>query len=311
MRPRRRVQRVCLAVAAVAITGACGSGEIEVGSAGQADGDGVVTTVATTEEPTEDDVGQALAEAGDREEAEEISGQTDEDRAADEKAADEAWRAGLDRVKEGDDEAAVIEFTAAIELNPDNYEYYYDRATSYYYLFRYDDAIADYDLAIQLEPNNSELYSDRGVAKVESGDAEGGILDYDKAIELRPSYDKALANRAIAKDDLGRYEDSLIDYQLAIDANPNNAVTYVNRAVSHDGNGFIDLAIADLDTALEISPDYAFALYVRGVLHGDNGDLELALADFERFLEVSLPLDPNREFVEQAVADLEAGANPF
>ena len=56
--------------------------------------------------------------------------------------------------KKGDYDQAIADFSRAIELNPDNAEYWYDRGAAYLRKRDYNQAIADYARACQLAPDN-------------------------------------------------------------------------------------------------------------------------------------------------------------
>ena len=58
--------------------------------------------------------------------------------------------------KRGDYDQAIADFSRAIELNPDNAEYWHDRGAAYFRKGDYDRAIADYARACQLAPGNSQ-----------------------------------------------------------------------------------------------------------------------------------------------------------
>ena len=63
-------------------------------------------------------------------------------------------RGGAYLDKKGDYDQAIADFSRAIELNPDNAEYWHDRGAAYFRKGDYDQAIADYAHACQLAPGN-------------------------------------------------------------------------------------------------------------------------------------------------------------
>lgn len=51
-------------------------------------------------------------------------------------------------------------------------------------LGNYNGAIVDFSKAIEIDPNDAVTYDYRGVAKVKRGDFSRSIIDYNKSIEL-------------------------------------------------------------------------------------------------------------------------------
>ena len=59
--------------------------------------------------------------------------------------------------------------------------------------------------AIDLEPNNPDFYHNRGFSQRKMGNYEAAITDYTKAIELDENHFKAYYNRAFSYDKLHQY----------------------------------------------------------------------------------------------------------
>jgi hypothetical protein len=122
------------------------------------------------------------------------------------KLADQHYKSGLAHVKLGyvpfslascpsgrpsecvDDNfrAGIQEFTQAIQLDPDNALYYYQRGFTYYSstFTEYEAAIRDFTQAIRLDPDNALYYYQRGRAYADRGNALQGLKDWDVACGL-------------------------------------------------------------------------------------------------------------------------------
>jgi tetratricopeptide (TPR) repeat protein len=68
---------------------------------------------------------------------------------------------------------ALVDYSAAIKMEPDNSYYRRSRAHILHRLGRYREAIADYDVAIQIEPNVQRTLSDREKALAQAQLDEG------------------------------------------------------------------------------------------------------------------------------------------
>ncbi len=154
---------------------------------------------------------------------------------------------GIAKVKKGDWDSAIADFTRAIVLHSKN-------AYAYAYLGYakeskgdWDGAIADCSKAIELDPSIAQAYAIRGSATAKRGDLGGAITDYDKAIELEPKIAFAYNNRGLAKAKKGDWDGAIADCSKAIELDPNYIDAYSNRAAAKKAKG--DQAAADEDFA--------------------------------------------------------------
>ena len=87
--------------------------------------------------------------------------------------------------KAGDHEAAIVEWTLAIRLDPEDSRAYLGRGWSYGVLGQNDRAIQDFDEAIRLDPKNVHAYYNRGALYSHLGQIQRGNQDYCEAFRLR------------------------------------------------------------------------------------------------------------------------------
>ena len=87
-------------------------------------------------------------------------------------------RRGLDRMSEGDYHGAIVYFSRAIELGPDNPSAYFHRGRAKFEEGDYEGAIADFDQFIALDPGYAFAYTLRGDAKERLGDKQGARQDH-------------------------------------------------------------------------------------------------------------------------------------
>lgn len=99
-------------------------------------------------------------------------------------------------VAKGDMDAATIDYTKAIEMNPSGVSALVGRASVYYSKSSYTLAIADLTKAIELSPQNAAAYAARGQAHEKKGSQDLATADYKKALELDPA--NAVAKTAVA-----------------------------------------------------------------------------------------------------------------
>lgn len=161
--------------------------------------------------------------------------------------------------KRGERDAAIEDFTAAVNLKKDYMHAYYNRGTSRKDMVvlnempeRYQRitnparlkaakdsllmlALADFDVAIGLDKNFSEAYHGRGTTREHLGNLKGALEDYNYALMLdslqhgRYTQDALFSSRGVTKGKGGDLLGAIEDFNRSIEINPNNPQAYTNR----------------------------------------------------------------------------------
>jgi len=173
---------------------------------------------------------------------------------------------------------AIVEYTTAIQVNPNYASAYFGRAWSYDELGQDQNAVNDLTMVIQLEPDYVEAYNNRGISYNNLGHYQLAINDYTKAIQLDPSASR-YTNRGSSYYDLGHYQLAINDYTKAIQLDPDYAHAYANRGNSYDELGQYQQAILELNTAIQLDPDFAWAHFIRAFVYRHLGQTANANAD--------------------------------
>jgi tetratricopeptide (TPR) repeat protein len=217
-------------------------------------------------------------------------------------------------VKQGDEcfqkkeyEAAITNYSTALQLNPHDAEVYYKRGLARYYLVDDEKAIQDYSQAIKINPKYVKAYNKLGLARYELGDYEQAIEDYTQAIRINPYDAVAYRNRADARFHTGDNQGAIEDYTQAIKINPDcvdrngrsqlgnykkvidiftQSIEISSDEVAYNrGNAVSDLE--DYDQAIKINPDDAEAYYNRGNARFDLGDRTGAIEDYTQAIKIN------------------------
>ena len=119
--------------------------------------------------------------------------------------AEEYLRLGNDTFKEGAFDQAIVDYTKAIDNDPNLTKAYDNRGVAYAKEGSFRRAIADFTMAIANDPKDPEAYNNRGLAYAQLGDSLQAVRDYTKAIEADTFYVKAYNNREMAYYQLKEY----------------------------------------------------------------------------------------------------------
>ncbi len=78
-------------------------------------------------------------------------------------------------------------------------------------------AILEYSLAIDIDPDNDRYYNNRGSLYLLGDKPYRAVLDFTMAIEINPNRPEAYYNRGRALERMGKYDEARRDYEKAVD----------------------------------------------------------------------------------------------
>lgn len=152
-----------------------------------------------------------------------------------------------------DQEHAVADFSAAIEIRPRDPQAPIERASAYIDQKNYAAAISDAASAIALDPKLARAYNLRGTALRALGQAQKAIEEFTRAAELEPNADN-FYQRGATYQILGDHKRAILDFTQAIALDPDKPQTYYARAES-------ERAVGELEQAKK---DHGYARYLDG-----------------------------------------------
>ncbi len=91
---------------------------------------------------------------------------------------------GLRLYREGAYEAALTEFSQAVEAAPDNSDYRYNLATTLLQLGRTEEAAGELNTVIAEEPGNPRGYYQLGIARLQRGDTAAAVTSLERVLSL-------------------------------------------------------------------------------------------------------------------------------
>jgi tetratricopeptide (TPR) repeat protein len=154
-----------------------------------------------------------------------------------------------------------------------------DRGLSLFKEKNYNAAITDFTRAIQLDPNSAKLYAYRAESWGAKHNRDQEIADLNQAIRLEPRNTQYLLSRAGAWSSQGRHDEAMADYNAAIRLEPNNPAPYVARGNEWRRHIKLGLALADYDRAIQIDPNYTHAYISRALISRQRRDFARAVAE--------------------------------
>ncbi len=168
-------------------------------------------------------------------------------------------------------------------------EYYYKRFLEKESPGKYEEALGELDKAIEVEPNNSDYYLIRGRYRCRRGEFEGAISDLTRVTELSADLDdsvEAYRLLAISHGEIGDLSSLMSDLDWLIENDFATEGTYMRRGYHHRRTGNDQQALQDYTKALEIKPNYEPALINCAQLHYQMQQYDQAEQDLSQIVSM-------------------------
>jgi len=210
------------------------------------------------------------------------------------------------RNERGDYEAALKDYTRAVEMEPQNPELLNSRGKTYFDMTssgKYkgqerallEKAIKDYTEALSKEritpKSKSEALSNRGAAYGMVGAMEQSIRDISESIALDPTNKNAYANRSIAYLNTGQLEKALTDFQEYLKYDPNNANFWYETGMVQRVLQRNDDAVKSLNRALQLNTNLGVAYLERARSHAQAGNRAAAQQDYQKAQQMGVKME--------------------
>ena len=175
-----------------------------------------------------------------------------------------------------------------INSNPENAEYFNDRAVYFISNKKDNDALNDIKKAIQLDETNADYYITLSNIYLYQGKVTNCLEAINKAFEL--DTDKARIHLKLAEVYLilKEYQKTHENVEKALEIDPINPVAYFINGYSFLEEGDTNLAIRNFQDAVSQDQEYLDAFYYLGMIYSDRND-KLAV----EYLNNALRIEPD------------------
>ncbi|CAA6799712.1 MAG: Unknown protein [uncultured Aureispira sp.] len=114
-------------------------------------------------------------------------------------------------------EAAIKDYTKAIEFNPKKSKYIYHRGLAHFQLSQYELAKKDFQTTLVMDGGNADIYVKLAFLKQQENDLKGAIEGYTKAIEFNPKFAAPYYYRGLIYLQVLLHDKACFDLQKAAD----------------------------------------------------------------------------------------------
>jgi Tfp pilus assembly protein PilF len=168
------------------------------------------------------------------------------------------------------------------------------------------------DRAIELRPDYYVAYLNRAAALSAQERYKEAVEDLNQALIIYPDSLAAKEERAMVNYRRLYYNEAINDLTEVLYYQPYNAKNYYRRGMVEKAGGYYANALEDFTMAIRLNPQYIEALYERAQLHFKNVDHNSAISDVSTIKSITDSFAPAYEFAGDiyAIEDpVEAVAN--
>lgn len=188
----------------------------------------------------------------------------------------------------GNDKQALLDYSRAIEIDPEDSYAFYNRALIRRRMADFEGAVEDFEASLALRPRNDEAYLERGLMYLDTGLFDKAIADFTRLHEYAPDNPYALPNRGVAFAWLDDEERAERDFRSVGKGEPGWPIVLRGRAILALNREDYPAVIRHLTQALEVNPDDYFALRLRADAYWEVGEEDLARDDDDRSMALDM-----------------------
>lgn len=176
---------------------------------------------------------------------------------------------GEQDLQEGRLQDAAREFSAAIELMPENAEAHNGLGAAYGRMGRSAEAMHEYREALRYNPRLAPTHYNLGVQYEIQGKLDEAIAEFEAALRFEPDLIEAHCDLGILYGRKGRVQDEIEQYQQALELDPNDKKVRHNLGITYRNLGQLVEAERELTVAAQLG--FAPALQALRQLQADRG----------------------------------------
>lgn len=188
---------------------------------------------------------------------------------------------GIVLAREGRTNAAIGQFQAALRWNPQYAKVHYRLGNLLAQNGQIDEAIAQLQQAVACQPNFAQAHNNLGSLLSKKGRTDEAIAQFQEALRIEPDYVDAHYNLGNALARAGRLDESISHFQAVVRLAPDFASGHYYLGVALEKKGMADEAIRQFQEAVRLRPGDASAYNTLGAVLGEQGRLDEAIRQFQ------------------------------
>jgi len=175
---------------------------------------------------------------------------------------------------------ALTELEQALEINPANSAWHFNKGLTLDAINRFEEAIAEYETALELSPNDLEILNSLAVDYTRTGQYDRAIRTFEYVEQLDPKFEPGYCNRIITYTEMNLHDLAEQMFYLAQQIEPDCALCFYNIGNSLYARGEYKKAIRCWLKTAELEPAHPQINYRIAQAYWSDGDPCLAQEHF-------------------------------
>ncbi|MGA1874561.1 MAG: tetratricopeptide repeat protein [bacterium] len=167
--------------------------------------------------------------------------------------------AGIEKIRNQENEAAILELKKALIIDPGSAEAYYYLALAQQRVGRYDNALKNYQSALKYDSKFYEAHFNTAVIYSVQKKYDSAMESFRKASSLYSGDADLSYNMALCYEQMGNIEKAMAEYRKACHLDPSLAEANLRLAALLERKGMLSEALSEYEKVLKISPDSELA----------------------------------------------------
>jgi len=194
--------------------------------------------------------------------------------------AERRVREALEHYENGKMPQALLALDTALELDPSNSSWHFNKGLTLDSVGRFEDAIKEYETALELSLNDLEVLNSLAVDYTRTGQYDLAIETFERIEQFKPDYEPCYCNRIITYTEMELHDLAEQMFYLAQQINPDCALCYYNIGNSLFIRGQYRKAIHCWTKTAELEPTHPQINYRIAQAYWSNDDAERAREHF-------------------------------
>jgi tetratricopeptide (TPR) repeat protein len=178
--------------------------------------------------------------------------------------------------EDGQISQAIAELDQALQINPANSCWHFDKALALDSINRFDDAISEYETALDISPGDVEILNALAIDYTRVGLYDLSIETFEQIEQLEPYFEPCYCNRIITYTETGRHELAEQMFYMAQQINPNCPLCFYNIGNSLFIRRLYKKALLCWQKTKKIDPNHPQINYRIAQAYLAQGDIENA-----------------------------------
>lgn len=190
-------------------------------------------------------------------------------------AEQKAMRA-FELYEDGEVSQALLELNEAIDINPANSAWHFNRGLALDSMNRFEEAVKAYEAALELNPADPEVFNSLAVDYTRTGHYDLALTTFEQAQQLDPMFESCYCNRIITYTEMDMHDKAEEMFYLAQQIDHDCALCFYNIGNSLFIRGDYKKAIGCWLKTAELEPTHPQINYRIAQCHWAEGDIENA-----------------------------------